>query len=76
MRYLKTYDIFESDSWAGSLYAYDKSIVPVQSDVMVPRKTFALNCNDCGISFDSFTIEDICKNCGSENTGPVNINPV
>lgn len=69
--------ISESDSWAGSLYAYDKRVVPVETDsVIVPRKMYSLNCNDCGVVFDSFIIDGPCKNCGSENTGPVNINPV
>lgn len=68
MKHLIKYKIFESDSWAGSLYAYDKRIVPVETDsVIEPRKTFSLTCSDCGTNFDSFIPDGPCKNCGSEN---------
>lgn len=70
MRYLKTYNLFESDSWAGSLYAYNKSIVYNTTEEK-PRETFSFTCGDCGVEFSAFTPESICKNCGSENTGPI-----
>jgi rRNA maturation endonuclease Nob1 len=68
MRHLKTYNLFESDSWAGSLYAYNSKIAPIEADpVIEPRKTYTLSCEDCGVDFESFIIDGVCKKCGSEN---------
>lgn len=59
----------ESDSWAGSLYAYDrywkKSNTPTEIVELPTRKVSHYRCNDCGVDFDSFIKE--CTNCKSDN---------
>lgn len=58
----------ESDSWAGSLYAYDKFWKQSNrgETVELPSKqTTHYKCNDCGVEFRSFTGE--CINCKSNN---------
>ena len=61
-------DIDESDSWAGSLYAYDKFWKKSNRGEIVElptKQTTHYKCNDCGIEFRSFTGE--CVNCKSDN---------
>lgn len=66
MQHLKLFN--ESDSWAGSLYAYNTRMVPVESQVLIPEKTFSYKCNDCDTEFYAFKTDIIkCKRCQSEN---------
>lgn len=64
-----SYEIEESDSWAGSLYAYDTKGFGTSKSYVIEelpvKKTTHYKCNNCGIKFHSFIEE--CKKCGSED---------
>jgi DNA-directed RNA polymerase subunit RPC12/RpoP len=75
MYHLKRFRQFESDSWAGSLYAYDKTIPgkfyqpnPGQDQIFDPEETTHYTCNDCGLGFYAFSKTNArCKYCSSKN---------
>ena len=76
MNYLRSYKQFESDSWAGSLYAYDNSTPGKhQSDIptedLFTVNSYLFKCDDCHVEFYSIN-KGICKNCKSENCTRVN----
>jgi hypothetical protein len=77
MKYLKRFN--ESDTWAGSLYAYKRGINDKPNTIevggVVPGiKLFPFSCNDCGTDFDSLNYdEDECKACGSNNIEEISI---
>ncbi len=77
MKYLKRF--IESDSWAGSLYAYKRGINDrphnIEVNGVIPTaKLFPFGCNYCGTDFDSLNYdEDECKACGSNNIEQVSI---
>jgi hypothetical protein len=77
MKYLKRFN--ESDSWAGSIYAYGdtpKTISDMNpftqerkpTDLVLPkRKTYPYKCLECEVESYCFKDEVICASCGSEN---------
>jgi len=68
MKHLK-----ESDSWAGSNYAYTKAITTNKTDILKVGEPVSYNCDSCG--FDFFTYnkdEDYCTLCGSEDIKEIN----
>ena len=75
MKYIKTYHLFEADSWAGSLYAYDRGLndkprAVDTNDIFRESIPTHYDGNDCGIEFFSFS--PVCKNCKSENVDKLN----
>lgn len=68
MKYLKRFN--ETDSWAGSLYAYSNPIPPKRGpdEFNYPLKqTYLYKCEECGVESYCFKEEVICASCGSEN---------
>ena len=64
MKYLKKFN--ETDSWAGSLYAYNNPIAPKNGNdgFEYPyKKIFSFKCNNCDTEFESFGDEDVEINC-------------
>ena len=64
MKYLKSFT--ESDSWMGSLYAYNNPIPPKNGNdgFEYPyKKVFSFKCNNCNTEFDTFGSEDGEINC-------------
>jgi hypothetical protein len=68
MKYLKKFN--ESDSWAGSIYAYGNSVTPPKGDDQVTLPTHQAHphkCKDCDMEFYSLDDDIVCLNCGSTN---------
>ena len=68
MKYLKKFN--ESDSWAGSIYAYGNSVTPPKGDDQVTLPTHQAHphkCKDCDMEFYSLDGDIVCLNCGSTN---------
>jgi hypothetical protein len=66
MKYLKRFN--ESDSWAGSLYAYNNPIPPSRGIDQVPipnHEAHPYRCKDCDMKFYSLDDDIVCLNCGS-----------
>jgi hypothetical protein len=66
MKYLKRFN--ESDSWAGSLYAYHNPIPPSRGLDQVPipnQEAHPYKCKDCDMEFYSLDGDIVCLNCGS-----------
>ena len=49
MKFIKKFT--ESDSWAGSLLAYDRHLLPVENRVLPQKTTISYLCNNCGFNF-------------------------
>ena len=66
MKYLNRFN--ESDSWAGSLYAYHNPIPPsrgVDQFEAPSHKAHPYKCKDCDMEFYSLDNDIVCLNCGS-----------
>ena len=66
MKYLKRFN--ESDSWAGSLYAYHNPIPPsrgVDQFTIPSHESHPYKCKDCDMEFYSLDDDIVCLNCGS-----------
>ena len=65
MKYLKKFN--ETDSWAGSLYAYSNPVPPKRGnngfEYYPYKKLFSFMCNNCNTEFDTFGDEDGEINC-------------
>lgn len=65
MKYL--FKFLESDSWAGSIYAYDKKAVAQTSEIFPPKMKWSFKCGDCNNDFFTYNqSETNCPICDSE----------
>jgi hypothetical protein len=68
MKYLRKFS--ESDSWAGSIYAYSNSVPPPRGNDRFDLPTHQAHpykCKDCDMEFYSLDDDIVCLNCGSTN---------
>lgn len=70
MKYLKSF--LESDAWTGSIYAYDKRIVSVNSQIFPQKERWSYKCNDCEFEFFTYNKVNCCEVCDSENINLIN----
>ncbi len=61
------FKFLESDTWAGSSYAYDKKIVSQISEIFPPKVKWFWKCCDCNNEFFTYNkVESNCPICDSE----------
>lgn len=64
MKHLKE----SQDSWVGSNYAYNHTIVSRNTEIFKVNDPVSYNCNECGFEFFTYTKnEKYCTICGSED---------
>jgi len=69
MKHLKE----SQDSWAGSNYAYNQTIVPRNTEIFKVNDPISYKCVDCGFDFFTYTNdEEFCAICGSEDIKKIN----
>ena len=63
----------ESDSWAGSNYAYNQTIVPRNTEIFKVNDPISYKCDSCEFEFFTYTKDqDYCTLCGSEDIKQIN----
>jgi rRNA maturation endonuclease Nob1 len=62
----------ESDSFAGSNYAYTTAITTNKTDILKVGEPISYNCDDCRFDFFTYEDEEFCTLCGSQNIKKIN----